>query len=106
MTGPAFQLAASGDGVLAVRGTLSFDTAHAALLALRERVAAGGARVLDLGGVSRSDSAGLACVLAVLADARRQGRALAVRHLPDGMRALASVCAVEPMLDVAEAAAD
>jgi phospholipid transport system transporter-binding protein len=94
----AFQLDAQADGVLAVRGVLTFDTAHAAWRALRERVTAASVQVLDLSAVERSDSAGLACVLAVLAEARSHGRSLQVRGLPVGMRRLAQVCEVESLL--------
>ncbi|HLI18643.1 MAG TPA: STAS domain-containing protein, partial [Rhodanobacteraceae bacterium] len=47
---------------------------------------------LDLGGISRADSAGLACVLALAAAASRGGRRLAVVHWPEGLRSLAEVC--------------
>ncbi|MGA0587030.1 STAS domain-containing protein [Dyella sp. KRB-257] len=99
MSPPAsFQLESRSDGTLAVSGVLTFDTAHAALRALRDKLAAGVFTALDLAGVERGDSAGLACVLAVLADVRAHGRALTVRHLPDGLRALAQVCEVEDLL--------
>lgn len=95
----SFHLAPRGDGTLAVSGVLTFDTAHAALRALRDKLAAGGMfTALDLAGVERGDSAGLACVLAVLADVRAHGLAMTVRHLPDGLRALAQVCEVEDLL--------
>ncbi len=94
----AFQVKQRGDATLAVAGELTFETAHAALISLRERLHAGSASELDLSGVQRSDSAGLACVLAVLAESRVKGRKLVVRNMPDGMRTLASVCEVEPLL--------
>ncbi|MEN6540812.1 MAG: STAS domain-containing protein, partial [Mizugakiibacter sp.] len=56
---------------------------------------------LDLGDVAAADSAGLACVLALLARARRAGRALAVANLPAHLRALARVCDVEALLGAA-----
>ncbi len=54
--------------------------------------------VLDLGGVARVDSAGLACVLAVMAAARRNGGSLRVVHPPEDLLALARVCEVESLL--------
>ena len=80
---------------ISVSGELTFATAQKGLddarAALRHST---GAITLDLGGVGRADSAGLACVLAILAEAP----GLAVARMPDGMRALARVCDVEPML--------
>ena len=95
-----FQLEARGDDTLAVSGVLTFDTAHAALLALREKLASGTFSSLDLAGVERGDSAGLSCVLAVLADVRSHGGTLTVRHLPEGLHALAQVCEVEDLFGV------
>ena len=83
-------------GTVAVSGDLSFDTAEAALVSIRGALAEHAAQVLDLGGVDRSDSAGLACVLAVLAQAG--SNPLSVRQVPVGMQALAKVCAVDHLL--------
>ena len=84
---------------LAVAGVLTFATAARAL---RDgaRVLDAGAQTtrLDLGGVQRADSAGLACVIALTAHARRGGRALAVVNWPDGLHALAAVCGVAELL--------
>ncbi|HEX5304719.1 MAG TPA: STAS domain-containing protein [Dyella sp.] len=101
MSQAGFQLEGRAEGTLAVSGVLTFDTAHAALRALRGKLASGSFSTLDLASVERIDSAGLSCVLAVLAGARSQGQSLAVRHLPDSLRALAHVCEVEGLLAVA-----
>ena len=85
------------DGVR-VSGALTFANAAEALEALSAAVARGGRHTLDLAGVTRSDSAGLACVLAVLAKAAEQGRKLTVRNIPEGMHLLASVCEVESLM--------
>ena len=101
MTGAAghgFQLDAGTPGTLGVRGALSFDTAAAALQAIQSALAGGSLSRLDLAGVSHSDSAGLACVLAVKADAARRGQALQVVHMPVGMQALAQVCEVDSLI--------
>lgn len=94
-----FQLDKSAADTLAVLGELSFDTAAAALQVIQSALETGQARRLDLTGVSRSDSAGLACVLAVLAGARRRGQTtLAITGAPAGMRALAQVCEVDALI--------
>ena len=93
-----FQLETSAPGTLGVSGVLNFDTAAAALLAIQAGLAAGKAAQLDLAGVSHSDSAGLACVLAAVAAADRHGQVLRVIHMPAGMQALATVCEVDQLL--------
>ncbi|MGN6236085.1 STAS domain-containing protein [Dyella sp.] len=98
MSQSGFQLEARDDATLAVSGVLTFDTAHAVLLALRGKLAGGSFSALDLAGVARGDSAGLSCLLVVLAEVRARGRVLSVRHLPAGLHALAQVCEVEDLL--------
>lgn len=97
--GPGFELDAGTPGTLGVRGELSFDTAAAAWQAIRSALAGGPVSRLDLAGVRHSDSAGLACVLAVAAEATRRGQALQVAHMPAGMQSLARVCEVDQLLD-------
>lgn len=96
-TKSAFELVRS-PGKLTVGGTLSFDTAASALKALQAAVAVGDVGELDLGDVRHCDSAGLACVLAVVAEADQRGTALRVTRMPDGMQALAQVCEVDRLM--------
>lgn len=98
MSAAAFQLERAAPGTLGVRGVLSFDSAAEALAAISAALASEPFAQLDLAGVERADSAGLACVLAVQAEARRLGRPLQVVHMPAGMRALARVCEVEALV--------
>lgn len=98
MSAAAFELDRATPGTLGVSGVLSFDTAAAALEAIGAALANGSVTRLDLAGVQRSDSAGLACVLAVQAEARRLGRPLVVANMPAGMRALAQVCEVDVLV--------
>lgn len=94
MRATGFQVAQSAPDTVSVSGALTFATAAAALASIR--AALPGRQVLDLAGVEHSDSAGLACVLAVLAP--NQGK-VRVRNLPPNMRTLAQVCEVEALLD-------
>jgi len=94
----AFRLDRAEPGTLAVSGTLGFATATEAWRALDEALGAGDRSRLDLAGVRSCDSAGLACVLAVLAAARKRGHAVGLLHVPDGLRTLAQVSGVEAML--------
>ncbi|HEY8327578.1 MAG TPA: STAS domain-containing protein [Rhodanobacter sp.] len=93
-----FQLDTGTPGTLGVHGELSFDTAAAALQAIQSALVGGSMSRLDLAGVGHSDSAGLACVLAVAAEAARRGQALQVVHMPAGMQALAQVCEVDRLI--------
>lgn len=97
-SGESFRLDSSVPDTVAVSGTLSFATAAAALAALNAALGQGPRRQLDLASVQGCDSAGLACVLAVLADAAGQGRPVRVLNAPAGMRTLAQVSGVAPML--------
>ncbi|HEY0199434.1 MAG TPA: STAS domain-containing protein [Rhodanobacter sp.] len=94
-----FKLDLGVPGTLGVSGVLSFDTAAAALQEMRSAVAQGRVTLLDLAGVRRSDSAGLSCVVAVMAEAAHAGRPLQVVHMPSGLQALAQVCEVDRFID-------
>ena len=94
----AFQLAVAAPGTLALSGELNFETADAAWRATRAAIAQGAQVRLDLAGVRQSDSAGLSCVIAVLAESARRGAGLQVVHIPAGMLALARVCEVDRLL--------
>lgn len=101
MNGPAadgFQLDVGTPGLLGVSGVLSFDTAAAAWESIQAALMHGALDRLDLAGVSHSDSAGLACVLAVAAEAGRRGQSLHVVNMPAGMRVLAQVCEVDGLM--------
>ena len=93
MSGQGFQVVPNPPDTVSVSGALTFATAAAALEAIR--AALPGRQVLDLAGVERSDSAGLACVLAVLAP---NGSKIRVTHIPQGMQQLAKVCEVDHLL--------
>lgn len=101
MADAALQVDRPDADTLALSGALTFATAAHALQRAGAALADGAPTRLDLGGVQTTDSAGLACVLALLARARRAGRALTVANLPTDLRALARVCEVEPLLDAA-----
>lgn len=85
-------------GKLSVEGVLSFDTAAVALKMIQAAMAADDVGELDLGAVRQCDSAGLACVLAVAAEADQRGRAFRVTRMPKGMQALAQVCGVDQLM--------
>lgn len=94
----AFELSVRAPETLALNGDLSFATAADALPAIRARLAGSAVSQLDLAGLRHSDSAGLACLLAVLAEGRQTGRKLSVIGMPEGMLALAQVCEVDQLM--------
>ncbi len=55
---------------------------------------------VDLGGVTRADSAGLALLLEWARAARRQGREIRFRRTPAQLRSLAHVTGVDEILDL------
>lgn len=95
---PGFSIDSSSPDTLAVSGALLFANAAQALRQLRAALPRGRAVHLDLSGLDSADSAGLACVLALMADVRSRGGTLRVQAVPDGMLALAQVCAVDELL--------
>jgi phospholipid transport system transporter-binding protein len=94
----SFQLVCDKPDTVAVSGALSFATAAAALAALHDVLKQGDRHEVDLAGVTTCDSAGLACVLAALAQANECGHLVHVVHVPEGMEALAVVSGVRQLL--------
>lgn len=87
-------------GRVVVKGELTFATARDArqlgLLVLQgssaERI------VVDCGGVTRGDSAGLAVLLDWLAWGRRRSRAVSLHNLPPSLLAIARISEVDELL--------
>lgn len=86
-----------------VSGVLGFAEAGAAYARSGELFggAGGGAVELDVSGLQRVDSATLAVLLAWAARAATSGRPLRLDGTPAGLRALAHLCGVEPLLGIA-----
>lgn len=80
-------------------GELSFDRVPAALEALRPALKAGqGPLEIDLGGVTRADSAGLALLLELARAARAAGRELRFTRAPAQLRRLAEFFGLAELL--------
>jgi phospholipid transport system transporter-binding protein len=93
-----------GDGTLAVRGVLSFDTvpdvfAKSAAWVRQSQ----GAITIDLKDVHRADSAGLALLVEWLQLARRRNLSLTFTNVPEQVRSLARVNGLSNALGVAGA---
>ena len=98
------QIARSGPGAYRLTGELSFTTVPQVWAAARRLIAedAGSSTLhLDLAGVERADSAGVALLLEWLREARRQGRHLRLDNVPAQMQAIARVSGLEELIAAA-----
>ena len=87
-------------GRLALRGDLTFatvETLHEPAARLLSAQQAGRVEV-DLGGISRSDSAGLALLVGFIAAARDASLQLSFVGVPDRLRAIARISEVDSLL--------
>jgi phospholipid transport system transporter-binding protein len=89
-------------GALRLTGELTFATVPQLWTqgerSLAATQAAGGELLLDLSGVTHSDSAGLALLVAWQARAQAAGFHIGYRGLPDNLRAVAQISAVDTFL--------
>ncbi len=100
-TSGTFEVVASGNGRFAARGPLTFATARQAREQGLQSLASAAGRELevDCGGITASDSAGLAVLLDWLGAVKRAGRSLRYTHLPQGLLALGRISEVEELLE-------
>lgn len=99
--GDTANLTAVGPGRMALAGELTFTTAPALWDAAERLLAARASDQVDvdLGGVTRADSAGLALLVGWLS--RAQGAGVKLRYLavPERLRAIAHISEVDGLLD-------
>lgn len=81
-----------------VIGSLHFSTVSALLTAGVAAIQAGGAEVIDLAGVTGSDSSGLALLIEWLSVAKSVGRTLRYENIPSQLHQLARLSEVEELL--------
>ena len=81
-----------------VIGSLHFTTVSALFAAGTTAINAGRAAVIDLAGVTASDSAGLALLIEWLSVAKAAGRALRFENIPSQLQQLARLSEVEELL--------
>lgn len=87
-----------GSGRFGLVGNLGFETA-ADLLNYDEKLFSGpGAVVLDLGGVTDVDSAGLALLLRWLGVARQLNREVSFDNVPPKLKSLASISDLDDLI--------
>jgi phospholipid transport system transporter-binding protein len=86
-----------------VKGSLTFATARqarAAGLAILERSSSSEPLAVDCSGVGASDSAGLAVLIDLLANATKRGRTVQFWNLPPGIVAVAKISDVDTILGI------
>ncbi|MGA8277914.1 MAG: STAS domain-containing protein [Rhodanobacteraceae bacterium] len=93
-----------GDGGVRITGALGFANAGALLPRGIAFTSRGQTTNVDLSGLTDADSATLALLLAWSARATQVGARLRYRGAPDGLRALARLAEVEPLLGLNEQA--
>ncbi len=86
-------------GRSAVVGTLNFSSVSALLGIGTKAIDAGAAAIIDLRGITESDSSGLALLVEWLSVARNAKRTLRYENMPQQIRQLARLSDVEDLLD-------
>lgn len=99
MPGPEATLDRDADGALRLTGRLGFDNVAELQGLLTPHLGGRDDLVIDLGGVVRSDSAGLALLVGWLRLAHRAGARLRFRNMPAQLTAMAKVSQVHGLLD-------
>lgn len=93
-----FSIEADGPHRLRARGELGFETAAEALRAGLALLPKGQPCTIDLGGVSDTDSAGLAVLVEWLAAAADGGGSVTFEAVPAQLRAIARISDLESLL--------
>jgi len=96
------QLEDRGGGRFAIRGDLGFQTVVMALEESKSLFSDHGTIEIDLAGVQRADSAGLALMLEWVNWARNSAREVKFRNIPAQIISIAQISEVEDMLYRAE----
>ena len=94
----AVRLEDSGDGTWKLAGELGFATVSGLLKNTPRSFFDAGDIRLDLSGVTRADSAGLALLVEWLWESTSKGRSIAFLHMPEQMLSIARVCGLEEIL--------
>jgi phospholipid transport system transporter-binding protein len=87
------------DGWVYLSGELTFESTPFIYEELEQRFQSTGDVIsVDLGGIERTDSAGLALLLEWQAAANRRQRTLHIRNAPDNLIQLAKLCEADKLL--------
>ena len=92
------RIATRDDGRIELAGDLTFDTVGALFARNMDAFSNGQKTVVDLAGITRADSAGLALLVEWLRQARRSQARLEVINMPEQMHSIASMCKLDGVL--------
>ncbi len=87
----------SYDSCCVITGPVLVGTARA-IFQVGHEALINGARTIDLSGVTETDSAGIAVVLAWLREAKQQNAPLQLLNIPASLRSLAAVYGVSDLI--------
>ncbi|MEX2517093.1 MAG: STAS domain-containing protein [Gammaproteobacteria bacterium] len=99
MTKPTSQLQSRAGGDWTLEGELTFTTVPALYDQARDAFAGSWPATIDLAGVDRVDSAGVALVIDWLRLARESRQPLSIRNVPQHMLSIAQLCGVGHLLE-------
>jgi len=91
-------LTRTGDGRWLLEGDLSFSSVPAMLKFSPRAMTAGRVIKVDLKGVSRADSAGLALLVEWLRESERAGKVIVFTNVPQQLQDIALLCGLDGIL--------
>lgn len=95
MASPDFQVQRAGD-VISIAGRLDFGTASDALEAVSDHFSS--EQIIDMSGITHSNSAGLAVMIEWLAIAQRNNQQISFQNIPDALHQISTVCQVDSLI--------
>lgn len=92
------QVEKTGDGSYRVSGVIDFTTVMSLHTQFRNLSARERNIRIDLGGLKKSNSAGLGFLMEILANAAKNGQVLQIENVPDSLMDLAAMCNVDGLI--------
>lgn len=93
-----FELVDEGEGRFAVKGAMSFATADAMLRKSESLFGRHASLEIDLGGVGKADSAGLALIVEWKSQAANRAAEIRFSNVPDSLLAIARTTEVQDLI--------
>lgn len=95
MPNPDFQVERFGE-TISIAGQLDFSTATQALEAVSQHFTK--KQIIDMSGITHSNSAGLAVMIEWLAIAQRSDQQIVFQNIPDSLHQISIVCQVDSLI--------